>query len=101
MVWRSEMKKQHTDDETLPVNHNSAPILMEFIETIESLEEAKSNIADDIKDVYAEVKGVGFDVKVVRKVIKRRKIDREKLQEEDYLLDTYEKAVEDFESMLE
>lgn len=95
------MKKQFTEDDTPPINHNSAPILMEFIDKIELLEVEKSNIAEDIKDVYSKIKHTGFDVKIVRKVIKRRKMDREKRLEEDQLLDTYEHAVEEFERMLE
>lgn len=52
--------------------------LKSFIERIERLEEEKAGIADDIKDVYAEAKGVGFDTKTMRKIISLRKLDHEK-----------------------
>lgn len=86
------------DDE--PVN-TSGSRLLSVIERIERLEEEKKGLGDDIKDVYAEAKGVGFDTKIIRKQIKRRKMDKEKRQEEDHLLDTYEHAVENLSSMME
>jgi len=52
--------------------------LRAFIERIERLEEEKKALADDIKDVYAEAKGTGFDVKVMRKIVSIRKQDRDK-----------------------
>jgi len=63
--------------------------LRAFIERIERLEEEKKALADDIKDVYAEAKGTGFDVKVLRKVIAIRKQDRDKRLEEETILDLY------------
>ena len=67
--------------------------LKSFIERIERLEEEKAAIADDIKDVYAEAKGTGFDTKTMRKVISLRKMDSEKRQEADMLLETYKAAL--------
>ena len=64
-----------------------------FIERIERLEEDKSHIQGDLKDVYAEAKGEGFDVKVMRKVVRRRKQDRAKLQEEESLIELYEAGI--------
>lgn len=64
-----------------------------FVERIERLEEEKQAIADDIKDVYAEVKGVGFDAKAIREIVKLRKIDREKRQEQEEILETYKNAI--------
>ncbi len=63
--------------------------LRAFVERIERLEEEKKALADDIKDVYAEAKGNGFDVKVIRKVVSIRKQDRDKRIEEETILDLY------------
>lgn len=63
--------------------------LRAFIERIERLEEEKKTIADDIKDVYGEAKGTGFDTKALRKVIAIRKLDREEYAEQMAILDTY------------
>ena len=67
--------------------------LKSFLDRIERLEEEKSELAEDIKEVYAEAKSVGFDVKTMRKVIKLRKMDTEKRREEDELLELYKAAV--------
>lgn len=63
--------------------------LRAFIERIERLEEEKKTIADDIKDVYAEAKGTGFDTKILKKVIALRKKDEQERMEEDAILETY------------
>ena len=63
--------------------------LKAFIERIERLEEEKKALADDIKDVYGEAKGNGFDVKIIRKIVSIRKQDREKRIEEETILDLY------------
>lgn len=60
--------------------------LRAFIERIEKLEEEKRAIADDIKDVYAEAKGTGFDAKVMRKIVSIRRQDKSKRQEEEEIL---------------
>lgn len=60
-----------------------------FIERIERLEEEKSAIAGDIKEVYAEAKGNGFDTVILRKVIKLRKQDASERMEQDALLELY------------
>ncbi len=67
--------------------------LRSFVERIERLEEEKAHIAEDIKEVYAELKGVGYDAKTVRKVVALRKLDTEKRREADELLDLYKTAV--------
>ena len=64
-----------------------------FIERIERLEEEKKTIADDIKEVYAEAKGNGYDVKVLRKVVALRKRDLDERKEEEAILDLYLQAV--------
>lgn len=71
----------------------TADRLKNFIMRIERLEEDKKGIADDIKDVYGEAKGEGFDVKVLRKVIALRKKDPEELAEEEELLELYMSAI--------
>ena len=60
-----------------------------FVERIERLEEEKQALADDIKEVYAEAKGTGFDVKIIRKIIRMRKQDLDQRKEEEALLETY------------
>lgn len=63
--------------------------LRAFIERIERLEEEKKTIADDIKEIYAEAKGNGFDVKVLRKVVSLRKQDMNERLEHEAILDLY------------
>lgn len=67
----------------------AADQLRSFVERIERLEEEKKAIADDIKDVYAEAKGNGYDVKVMRQVVRIRKQDNNERQEMEALLDLY------------
>ena len=67
----------------------AADQLRAFVERIERLEEKKKSISDDIKDVYAEAKGNGYDVKVMRQVVRMRKQDSNERQEMDALLDLY------------
>ena len=63
--------------------------LKAFVERVERLEEEKKAIADDIRDVYAEAKGNGFDVKALRAVIRLRKQDKDERAEQEAILDTY------------
>jgi len=67
--------------------------LKSLIERIERLEEDKAAVANDLKEVYAEAKGEGFDVKIVRKVVRLRKQDSAKRQEEEALIDLYLSAI--------
>ena len=67
--------------------------LKSIIERIERLEVEKAEVAEQIKDVFAEAKGNGFDVKVLRKVVRLRKQDKAKRQEEDAILDLYLSAL--------
>ena len=69
--------------------------LKSIIERIERLEEDKATVAADLKEVYAEAKGNGFDTKILRKVIRYRKQDKAKQQEEEALLDLYLSAIGD------
>jgi uncharacterized protein (UPF0335 family) len=67
--------------------------LKSIIERIERLEEEKKTISDDIRDVYAESKGNGFDVKALRAVIRLRKQDPNERQEQETILETYMQAL--------
>ncbi|KAF2990589.1 DUF2312 domain-containing protein [Methylocystis sp. MJC1] len=67
--------------------------LRAFVERIEKLEEEKRAIADDIKDVYAEAKGTGFDPKIIRKIVSLRRQDKHKRQEEEEILELYLSAL--------
>lgn len=67
--------------------------LKSFLERIERLEAEKAGIAADIKDIYAEAKGVGFDSKIIKRIISLRKLDPEKRREEQEILDLYMSAV--------
>jgi len=67
--------------------------LKSIVERIERMEEEKKTIADDIKEVYAEAKGSGYDVTVLRKVIALRKRDLDERKEQDAILDLYMQAV--------
>ena len=68
--------------------------LKSFIERIERLEEEKNGISSDIRDIYAEAKAVGFDTKIMRALIKLRRMNAADRAEQDFLLDTYRKALE-------
>ena len=67
--------------------------LKSFIERVERLEEEKRALAEDIKEVYAEAKGVGFDAKIMRQIVKIRKMDQDELDEQETLLDVYKRAL--------
>ncbi len=67
--------------------------LRSIVERIERLEEEKAAIAADIKEVYAEAKGNGFDTKILRKVVRLRKVDTAERQEEEALMDVYMAAL--------
>jgi uncharacterized protein (UPF0335 family) len=67
--------------------------LKSFIERVERLEEEKRALAEDIKEVYAEAKGAGFDVKIMRQIVKIRKMDQDELDEQETLLDVYKRAL--------
>lgn len=63
--------------------------LRSFIERIERLEEEKAALTADIREVYSEAKGTGFDSKIMRQVVRLRKLDTADRQEQDALLDLY------------
>ena len=67
--------------------------LKSFVERIERLEEEKRALAEDIKEIYSEAKGVGFDVKIIRQIVRIRKMDEDDRDEQEALLDTYMRAL--------
>ncbi|GAA0577295.1 DUF2312 domain-containing protein [Rhizomicrobium electricum] len=67
--------------------------LRSFVERVERLEEEKKALSDDIKEVYAEAKGEGFDVKILRQVVRLRKMDKADFQETEAMLDLYLSAL--------
>jgi uncharacterized protein (UPF0335 family) len=71
----------------------AADRLRSFVERVERLEEEKAALAADIREVYAEAKGQGFDVKTMRQVVRLRKLDRDDLREQETLLDLYKRAL--------
>jgi uncharacterized protein (UPF0335 family) len=72
----------------------AAAKLKQFVEKIERLEAEKTDLATDIREVYAEAKGNGFDTKIMRQVIKLRKMEEPDRKEQDELLDLYRRALE-------
>lgn len=81
-------------DETTETSQTlAAGQLRSLIERIERLEEEKKTISDDIKDVYAEAKGTGFDTKAIRAIVALRKQDQAERQEEESILDLYKAAL--------
>lgn len=81
------------DDDAIPPGHNATIYAKEqlkaIIERVERLEQEKKTIADDIKDIYAEAKGNGFDVKALKTIVKIRKQDANERQEQETILETY------------
>ena len=71
----------------------AADELRQFIERIERLEEEKSSIQGDIKEVFAELKGRGFDAKAIRTIVRIRKQDHDERQEQEAILDLYMQAL--------
>lgn len=75
------------------ITNATAQQLKAFVERVERLEEEKKGISDDIKDVYAEAKGNGFDIKVLRKIVSIRKQDANERKEQDEILSLYLQAL--------
>ncbi len=67
--------------------------LLSFFDRIERLEEEKSALSEDIKEIFAEAKSAGFEVKIMRRIMKLRKMEVEKRQEEDELINLYMAAI--------
>jgi uncharacterized protein (UPF0335 family) len=78
----------------MPDNANASDDRLRLlIERIERLEEEKKGIADDIRDVYAEAKAVGYDPKIMRQIVRLRKMKPDDRSEQDMLLETYKNAL--------
>lgn len=76
------------------VGHNTADDRLRLlIERVERLDDEKKGIADDIKDVFMEAKAVGYDVKIMREIIKLRAMKPDDLRERDALIETYRNAI--------
>lgn len=71
----------------------AADRLRSFIERIERLEEERSALGADIREIFAEAKGTGFDTKVMRQIIRLRKMDTQDAQEQEHMLDLYKQAL--------
>lgn len=76
------------------VSPSTAQQLRSFIDRLERLEEEKRTMMETIKEVLQEAKGAGFDVQTLRKVLRLRKMKKEDLDEQEYLLQTYLRALE-------
>jgi uncharacterized protein (UPF0335 family) len=87
----SSSNSPHVADDVL--NQAAQTRLRPIIERIERLEVDKATVMNDIKEVFAEAKGEGFDVKILRKVIRMRKMDKAKRDEEEALIDLYLSAI--------
>ena len=83
-------KEQVADAE---VGGIAADRLRSIIERIERLEEERKSLADDIKDIFAEAKSAGFEVKVIRQIIRLRKQEPAEVEEQETLLDLYRRAL--------
>jgi uncharacterized protein (UPF0335 family) len=88
-----KLENKMADEITETSQTVAAGQLRAFIERIERLEEEKKTIADDIKEVFAEAKGTGFDTKAMRAIIRLRKKDQAERQEEESILDLYKAAL--------
>ena len=71
----------------------SAERLKSFVKRIEKLEEDKGAVAEDLKEVYGEAKGAGFDTKIIRKIVSLRRIEIEKRREQEELIELYMSAL--------
>lgn len=92
----SEMKQilSEADEKNNIVGGIAVDRLRSLIERIERLEEEKSGITSDIRDIFAEAKSAGFDVKAMRAILKLRKLNVADRDEQDLLLETYRKALD-------
>ncbi len=88
-----ESNETHDSNESKDVGGVAGARLKSFIERVERLEEEKAALMEDIKEIYAEAKGTGFDTKTIRKIIALRKMDTEKRRESEELLDLYKSAI--------
>lgn len=90
---RRNSRKSEEDEALDDVQGIAAGQLRSLVERIERLEEEKKGVADDIKDVYGEAKANGFDIKVLRTLIRLRKQDASEREEQEAILDLYKQAL--------
>lgn len=83
-----------SDEQNTQVGGIAVDRLKSLIERIERLEEEKKALSSDIRDIFAEAKSAGFDVKTMRTILKLRKMDASDRDEQEFLIDTYRKALD-------
>lgn len=88
-ILEEEIKK--ADDKNGYVNGVDSNRLLIFIERIERLEEEKKGVQDDIRDVFAQAKAEGWEIKAIREVLKLRKLNSAERDERDFLVEEYRK----------
>ena len=89
----SAAEKEEKDEKQKSATRFAKDQLKAFIERVERLEEEKKALSDDIRDVYAEAKGNGFDVTALRTIVRLRKLETTERQEQQAILDTYMHAL--------
>ena len=89
----SAAEKEDKGEKEKPATRFAKDQLKAFVERVERLEEEKRALSDDIRDVYAEAKGNGFDVKALRTIVRLRKMETTERQEQQAILDTYMHAL--------
>ncbi|MBF0587496.1 MAG: DUF2312 domain-containing protein [Magnetococcales bacterium] len=87
----SQLQEAHS--EPAEVGGVSGEYLQSYIERIERLEEEKTELASDIREVFAEAKGTGFDPKIMRELLKIRKMEQHELDEKESMLHLYRQAI--------
>jgi len=78
---------------TETIGGNAAEKLRSLVERVENLEEEKKSLTSDIGEIYAEAKGDGFDVKIIRKLVTMRRLEKEVLEEQQQLIELYADAL--------
>jgi uncharacterized protein (UPF0335 family) len=95
------MATSSSSDDALPIGGNAGARLKSFVERVIRIRAEKKALGEDERDIYTEAKSVGFDTKILRKVVARAEKDRSKVIEEDQLIETYEHALSQLSSMME
>lgn len=80
-------------DEAVNIGGVDAERLLSYIERVERIEEEKKALQNDIKEIFEEAKSANFDIKAMKKILKLRKMDAMDRQEEEFILDTYKRAL--------
>ena len=93
MLQRVSFTDDSQDNQGVVAGGIAADRLRSIIERVERLEEERKALSGDIKDIYSEAKSAGFDVKVIRMIIRLRKQDPSEVEEQETLLDIYRRAL--------